>query len=518
MKTVNWMRVLAALMAMLMLFCCLTACGGNEADQSSSSADVSDVSDEENEDNGKDNAGNKKPGNKTTTANKKTNKKTTTKKETGKTTAGGNNTGNGGNAGSSSNDNPFIEDSKGWKQSKFLISTFKGMQHNTGDPNDSFRPAQEHYDSSAKLHKEAGFDLMENAIMSRQEGLMAADACESAGIDFLIQNITSDLGFSGMGKSFPNFTEDTIAYVADELSDYDHLYGYYTWDEVYTPHFDKCRELNDLFKKHDPKKLAYSIVIPSYGEYAWSSDNWDNSAYANYVRQYVNTVDPDVLSFDYYPFSVHGGDETNLAVCTMWKDMGLFRQLSMETGKPFWFYFQAYNMGGNYTFTNAMRSAQMYGALAYGAKCLSYYVTNGTLVTKTGAKGSDFNDIKSLNKTVKNLGNFLFDKQSEEIFHFGLDTDTQNQYYLDRTNLSDVVKNGPDGSIVSVFRDKTNKKYVLVVNKDYKQSLNGTLTLKTNKKVTRYQHSNDTKSVVANSTAAIGLNIPAGECALFILE
>lgn len=115
---------------------------------------------------------------------------------------------------------PKPEDpSNGYHQSQFFISTFKAMPHSAGS-------TLEEYKKIVQLHKEAGINLIENAIMSRQEGLLAMQACEEVGVKFLAQNVTADKGYSGMGANCPDFTEDTIQFVVDELKDHQYLEGY----------------------------------------------------------------------------------------------------------------------------------------------------------------------------------------------------------------------------------------------------------------------------------------------------
>ncbi len=405
-----------------------------------------------------------------------------------------------------------VDPTNGYIQSQFFISTFKAMPHSAGS-------TLEDYVKITQLHKEAGINLIENAIMSRAEGLLAAQACEQVGVKFLAQNITADKGYSGMGANCPAFTEDTIQFVVDELKDYKYLEGYYTWDEVDKPNFEKCRTLNDLFKKYDRSSIAFSIVLPSYGQYKWQTPdgNWENSYYAQYVNEYVEVVDPDVICFDYYPFQQHGGARTKLLDCAMWKDMGLMRKKSMETGKPFWFYFQAYNMGGDYTFTEEMRSVQMYAALAYGVKCLSYFTSLDVVCDNKGVKKDTFDEVKEINRKVQNLGDYLFEKETENLYHFGIKKANQVLFNLDKVEDSALIAGAPDGSIVGVFGDGTAKKYVLVVNKDYNNAMTGELKLREAKKVELYSHDTDKTTQVSASTDAVTLNIPAGDCALYVI-
>ena len=84
-----------------------------------------------------------------------------------------------------------------WKQPRFFISTFKALPHDAGGLERPY--TLEDYRRIVRLTKEAGIDLIENAIMSRAEGVLAAQACELEGVSYLVQNITGDMGYSGIG-------------------------------------------------------------------------------------------------------------------------------------------------------------------------------------------------------------------------------------------------------------------------------------------------------------------------------
>ena len=75
----------------------------------------------------------------------------------------------------------------------------------------------------------------------------------------------------------------------------------------------------------------------------------------------------------------------------------------------------------------------------------------------------------------------------------------------------------PNGSIVGVFGDGTAQKYVLVVNKDYNKAMTGELKLRAAKKVQLYSHDTDKTAAVSASADTIVLNIPAGDCALYVI-
>lgn len=399
-----------------------------------------------------------------------------------------------------------------WKQKHFYISTFKALPHSTGATLEDFRKI-------VRANREAGINLIENAIMSREEGLQAAEACELEQVPFLIQNITADKGFSGMGSNCPPVTTELVKELAEEQKERRYLEGYFLWDEMSTDNFPYCREVCDRFRQEVPDKLAYTLILPSYGAYWWdaSGGDWQNSGYAQYVRDYIRVVDPDVISFDYYPFDVHGRAETDLRNCPFWRDMGLLRKEALKVDKPFWFYFQANDMGKGFTFTNQMRSVQMYAALAYGVKALSYFGSMSCVCDGNGTIMPDFEDIRALNTLVQNLGDFLFDKKSVAIYHYGIEEENRPLYYLDDETASPLIAAAPDNTIVGVFESNEGQSYLLVVNKNYRAPIEGTLSLK-NARVTGIYDSQTDRMNVTNAALSVNLSIPAGDCVLLAVN
>ena len=88
----------------------------------------------------------------------------------------------------------------------------------------------------------------------------------------------------------------------------------------------------------DPDVRLYLNLLPSYND----TYTWKKNAFQEYVSTFTFDVDPEMLSVDYYVF----GDRTDCnpnvlsADQGLWRDMGLFRMLALETGKPFEFYIQ----------------------------------------------------------------------------------------------------------------------------------------------------------------------------------
>ncbi|MGV9304160.1 hypothetical protein ACWDLG_12375 [Nonomuraea sp. NPDC003727] len=116
--------------------------------------------------------------------------------------------------------------------------------------------------------------------------------------------------------------------------------------------------------------LAYVNLFPSHV----------TGSYDSYVGGFVDTVRPDVVSFDRYPFLSTGEDEGYFA------DLALIRAHARRAGLPAWMYVQTLAYDGHRTPTAAELAWQVNTALAYGYTGIQYF----TYWTPDPARGEGF--------------------------------------------------------------------------------------------------------------------------------
>ncbi len=409
-------------------------------------------------------------------------------------------------AAASGNDYSLPTNKTPWKQKQFYLSTFRAVER------DKFSDV---YEKSIRAHKEAGINLIENAILATTDLIRALDACEKVGIDCLSQDISA---FSGMGENYPLNNDEMLTDIVMQYNKYKRMVGYFVWDEPSEKNFSKLKEVTSFFKTIDPARMAYSLVLPSYGVYQWSSDHskWQSDPYKKYVDGYLAACNPDVVCVDYYPFT---SPVSSISESYLWRDLGYLRKKALELNKPLWFYFQAINMnGGTGPLPIEKMRVQMYSALAYGTVGLSYYTSLGAIVDEEGNKLSNFNQIKQLNSEVLNLGNFLFHKKSDKLYHTGVSSDKLQGYFTDSLAQSDLIKSAPENAILGIFTDNTSAKYLVVVNKDFNKAMNATITLKSAKNISEFNKKTNTTNQISGSSASIKCQIPAGDCAVYVIK
>lgn len=388
-----------------------------------------------------------------------------------------------------------------WKQKEFYLSAFI-----TGTSREAMVAA-----------KEAGLNLVEFAFSQSSahvdEGIRH---CDEIGLACLPYDQRRWTGVGGMqpiqdGKVI---NEDIIYNWISESHVHSSLIGYYLWDEVMQKDFKTAKSLKDTYKKYDPARLAYVIMYPSDAHQTWNNGPYD-SDYYHYVDDFIKTLQPEIVAFDYYPLARH----RCILECDWWRDMGLMRQKANEYRLPFWYYYQASELARKGDCTVPEMKVQMYAGLAYGAKYLSAYNSLGRMYRANGEKAPDFADIQTMNREVMTVGRFLFDKNDEKIYHTGLWSPSLNRiYFLDDLRGSDLIESAPEHLIISIFADKKpSARYMLVVNKDYRAANTGEIILKSERNVGLL---NKTDGTIGNIGLCKGLqlNLQPGDGELYVIE
>lgn len=388
--------------------------------------------------------------------------------------------------------------STAWEQKEFYLSTFiSGTDL-----------------EQVKWAKEGGLNLLEFAFSTPAYMEKALDYCDDVGIRCMVYDQGS---ITSVGDKMPLYNERSFANAVYKYYDHESVIGYYIWDEVDKSLFASARVMVDYVKKYDPARLAYLILYPSYGVYNWSSSpvDWENSAYYYYVDDYLKTVNPQVLSFDYYPFY---NNPSSLSISDWYRDMGLMRKKAAEYGKPFWYYYQTHDLKDhNIALSPGQIRVQMYTGLAYGAKYLSSYNAMYYMYTDSG-KTANFESAKAINNEVMAMGRYLFDKTPTRLYHTGAAAVNSSIYYLDDLTASDLIASAPDDLILSVFEDgKTSTKYLLVVTKNFTSGASGTITLKSSKAVGLLSKSGSVQQV-SPSADSISFSLEAGGGALYVIK
>ena len=148
------------------------------------------------------------------------------------------------------------------------------------------------------------------------------------------------------------------------------LYAYYIVDEPSAALFPAYGKLMAHLHDQDPAHMAYLNLFPTYANNDQLGVKGETiPAYKEYVRQFIATVKPELLSYDHYHFATTGDNDQYFL------NLGLIRQAALDAGIPFLNIVQActWDAGMRAPNGNEMRWLN-YTSLAYGAQGLSYFV------------------------------------------------------------------------------------------------------------------------------------------------
>lgn len=352
-----------------------------------------------------------------------------------------------------------MTENKYWWQDKFILSTFA-----------AFRPGDD-IEKSVELLSEAGLNAIECNTplqyraedLPRAETIRALEACEKYGVRLFV---TDHHRFTAL----PEPSLDDLKSVVDDYAHYPALGGYYVWDEPHTEYFPACRKMFDEFQKMDPQRLPLCASLPSYGPYEFPD------AYPEHVSKFVEVVDPPVLSFDYYAVRKNEqGEDFPVHIETgIYRDLALWSDISVRTGKPLWFYVTSCWRSVFAKPTRATMSFQVYTAIAYGVKGIQYFMarnfTGGEVdfldaPLDLNGKSDKYDVFKKFNQEIVALSPYLMRIKPKLIMHTAPIYDGCREFEPGYAGLVAA----DDNLVVAFHESDDSETYLIIVNKDANQ-------------------------------------------------
>ena len=193
--------------------------------------------------------------------------------------------------------------------------------------------------------KDCGFTLSFSHTTTQEEAITTLDCAEQAGIKVIV----------------PCPEANTEAFV-QAVKDKPALYGYCLRDEPKTEELAGLGEWADRILALDSEHNIYFNLFPNY-----VGDEALGSTYEEYVKQSIQKVKSNQVSFDFYPIR-----ETGI-VTSWWENLEIVKKYSQEADLPFWA-FALCTSHKPYPIPELSHlRLQMYMNLAYGAQGLQYF-------------------------------------------------------------------------------------------------------------------------------------------------
>ena len=194
--------------------------------------------------------------------------------------------------------------------------------------------------------------------------------------------------------------------------------GYFIKDEPQLSDLLNLKKIIQTITSVDDQHFCYVNLYPNHAV------NIGTPNYQEYVRQFIEELSLQVISFDFYPILT--GNNIRYG---WYKNLEIIRDESRNRGKPFWAFALATSHEDYPIPTLEHLRLQVYSNLAYGAKGIQYYTYwTGTSknyqyysgpIEKDGSKTIVYEHLKKVNSEINALKYIFLSGKVINIYHYG---------------------------------------------------------------------------------------------------
>ncbi len=162
----------------------------------------------------------------------------------------------------------------------------------------------------------------------------------------------------------------------ESVKDHPALYSYQITDEPSAIRFPEFARIVEYLRERDPAHLAHMNLFPTYASaVALGTAGGPVEAYREHLRQFVDVVKPDLISYDHYNLYTDDEEGTNLHQDNQYfMNLALAREASLYGGIPFINVIQAVSVGVSHRIPTGAESRYLgYTTLAYGGQGISHF-------------------------------------------------------------------------------------------------------------------------------------------------
>ena len=347
-------------------------------------------------------------------------------------------------------------------------------------PGSARRLTDEEFDEQYKNIKEAGFTHAEGGYGEKSDAynLRALAAAEKYGIKQYIHNDEINAYLMNTTLSEEE-VEQNLRTISAKFTAYSSFAGLKVRDEPALGEIKNYSVAKQRFDKVFGKdKIFYMNLLPVV-----SSPSAIGSDYKAYIREFVNQIGTDYVSYDHYPLI--SNKNGNQVIENFLFNMKLVKQVAPE--KDMWTFLQSMQYGSNNRALESSADAtfQVYSFLAMGGVGIQWFCYwspppyDGSTrfgvacVDRDGSLSPAYDYVKTANLELKGLENIYFnfdwqgampligskndDGGENKNFNYLLDTAIKSH---DRIKSAKVEQD----TLIGVFKDKDNRDGFMVVN------------------------------------------------------
>lgn len=283
------------------------------------------------------------------------------------------------------------------------------------------------------------------------------------------------------------------------------------YDEPPRAKFENVGRMMQIGREQNPNVLSYANMIPTVNR--------------DLVREWVDQIKPDMLSFDRYPLLVDGQDDPNYFL--NWQ---IIREEGLRADLPTWCFIQTLAFRNRRTPTASELLWQINVSLAYGAKCIQYFTYwtpdpargegfQPALITVDGQRTERYDASKEINNNwLAQVGKQLKPLVSESVMHANESPLPEGAAGFTPNDYVRAVEGG--AVILGQFhtREPSAERWLLVANRAHSESTSAVLRMAQPAvtKVARFDPATEEYVRERNATR-ISVKLEPGEAALLRL-
>jgi len=344
------------------------------------------------------------------------------------------------------------------------------------------------------------------------------DTARSTGLKAIIGDPRMPLSVTGNPVALAN-----IKAIVKDYKRHPALMGYFITDEPGAEAFAGLAEVVAELKKLDPEHVAYINLFPNYAssDLNTTPSQLQTDTYDRYLTRYMQTVKPDVLSWDHYHF-LTGSDRVGF-----FGNLYAAQRAVDATNPPtsFWQIVLSVQHGPYRPLTEAELRFEAMQTLVFGGSGLVYFTYwtpndpsfkwSNSIRNRDGTPGPLYEPVKHVNEEVRTLAKYLYGALLVSTFQAGeIPPDG-------RATGGDlpVKVTGAGNLSVGFFRGAGGFVYTLMTNRDYRTPANTVLSVNVGKRdieqldIARNKWKK-TGASANDATTTVPLEIPAGGAAL----
>ncbi|MDR3312868.1 MAG: hypothetical protein LBS96_00240 [Oscillospiraceae bacterium] len=365
------------------------------------------------------------------------------------------------------------------------------------------RVFDENAEKTVQHIKDAGFTRMQAEIGDVAQKKRIIALAETYGLEVTVQDARIEQAKDNAGQR-----RELLAQVVADYKDCPNVVAYDFGDEPNAAAFETWGATSALLKQLDPAREVYVNLYPNYA----NAQQLGNGSYEEHLREFSETVKPEILSYDHYHFggrgwkfqSIEGESDRDRFIREnafstklgnkFFENLEQVRNESLRTGVPFMVIVLLAEHGNYRCLSEAEIRWEAFQCLAYGSNRISYFTYGNYLedpndnlwknrnacVNYDNTRNRHWFDVRRVNEDLQVLGSYLQGKANTGVFHWGECKDKLVSFYEPGGDISKIQSQA--GLTLGFFAGGE----ILLANKDYETVNHTELTLVNDKHLEIY--------------------------------